>query len=54
MSNERRCSEGTFRVVGGMRVWEGEEAIAKHLGRVAMGGDAETKQRWARGESRER
>ena len=53
MAGERQCSEGGFRLVGGMRVWEGPEAIARHVTRVALGGDVETKQRWTRGEPRQ-
>ena len=53
MISERQCAEGTFRIVGGMRVWEGPEAIAKHVTRLALGGDAEAKQRWTRGEPRQ-
>ena len=53
MISERQCAEGTFRIVGGMRVWQGPEAIAKHVTRLALGGDAEAKQRWTRGEPRQ-
>ena len=53
MANERTCSEGSFYVLGGMRVWDSPASIKRHETRVALGRTTETKQRWTRGTARE-
>ena len=47
MSNDRWCSEGSFRIVGGMRVWEGPGKIKEYERRLEMERAAVARERWS-------
>ena len=50
-SNDRSCSEGSFQIVGGQRVWWSPEGIKKAEERLELERAAVARERWSWRES---